>query len=74
MARSPGPIHHQHFAGDRASNREILGFCAQEVDKALSVLVQRVKKKVLVTIDKIDTQLLRLEGNMRWVLIWFDVY
>ncbi|CAN0320770.1 unnamed protein product, partial [Ectocarpus sp. 12 AP-2014] len=55
----------QHFAGDKASNREILAFCAQEVDKALSVLVQRVKKKVLVTIDKIDTQLLKLEGNMR---------
>ncbi|CAN0100954.1 unnamed protein product [Ectocarpus sp. 6 AP-2014] len=55
----------QHFAGDKASNREILGFCAQEVDKALSVLVQRVKKKVLFTIDKIDTQLLKLEGNMR---------
>lgn len=37
------------------------------------MLVQRVKKKVLVTIDKIDTQLLKLEGNMRWVLNWLDV-
>ena len=58
-------IRGQHFAGDKASRREILGFCAQEVDKALSVLVQRVKKKVLTTIDKMDTQLLSLEGNMR---------
>lgn len=35
------------------------------MDKALSVLVQRVKKKVLVAIDKMETQLLTLEGNMR---------
>lgn len=55
----------QHFAGDKASHREVLGFCAQEVDKALSVLVQRVKKKLLATINKMDKQLLSLEGNMR---------
>jgi len=56
---------YQHFDGDKASHREVLGFCAQEVDKALSVLVQRVKKKVLIAIDKMETQLLTLEGNMR---------
>ncbi|CAM9873374.1 unnamed protein product [Pylaiella littoralis] len=55
----------QHFSGDKASNRDILGFCAQEMDKVLSVLVQRVKKKLLTTIDKMDTQLVMLEGNMR---------
>eukprot|EP00903_Cladosiphon_okamuranus_P006097 g6007.t1 len=55
----------EHFAGEKASHREILGLCAQEVDKALSVLVQRVKKKLLGTIDKMDRQLLSLEGDMR---------
>lgn len=55
----------QHFAGDKASRRQILGFCAQEVDKALSVIVQRVKKKLLGTIDKMERQLLSLEGDMR---------
>lgn len=37
------------------------------MDKTLSVLVQRVKKKVLATIDTMDKQLHTLEGNMRWV-------
>lgn len=42
-----------------------MGFCAQEVDKTVSVLVHRVKGKLLGAIDKMDGQLLSLEGDMR---------
>ena len=55
----------QHFGRDEASHREVLGFCAQEVDKTVSVLVHRVKGKLLGAIEKMDKQLLSLEGNMR---------
>lgn len=55
----------QHFLKENISNREVLGFCAQEVDKALSVQVQRVKAKLLGTVEKMDAQLQKLENNMR---------
>lgn len=43
----------------------MLGFCAKEVDKTVSVLVQRVKTKLLGTVEKMDAQMLTLEDNMR---------
>lgn len=43
----------------------MLGFCAQEVDKTVSVLAQRMKSKLLATVDKMDAQLLTLEDNVR---------
>eukprot|EP00904_Undaria_pinnatifida_P004808 jgi/Undpi1/1457/HiC_scaffold_11.g04848.m1 len=55
----------QHFGREKASHREVLGFCAQEVDKTVSVLVHRVKSQLLGAIEKMDDQLLSLEGNMR---------
>lgn len=55
----------QHFGRERTSSIEVLGFCAQEVDKAMSVLVQRMKNQLLAVVDKMDAQLLTLEGNMR---------
>lgn len=56
----------QHFRDEHNnSRREVLGLCAQEMDKALSVLVQRVKTTLLKTVDKLDTQLQTLENNMR---------
>lgn len=55
----------QHFREGYESNRELLGFCAQEVDKALSVVVQQAKAKLLAKIDAMDSQLQALECNMR---------
>lgn len=43
----------------------MLGFCAKEVDNTVSVLVQRVKARLLGTVEKMDAQLLMLEDNMR---------
>lgn len=57
--------HNQHFGRADNSHREVLGFCAQEVDKAVSVLVQRVKSRLLATVDKMELQLRALENDMR---------
>lgn len=56
----------QHFERrDIISNREVLGFCAQDIDRVMSVLMRRTKSKLLAAMDKMEVQLVAIEGNMR---------
>lgn len=56
----------QHFEHrDIISNREVLGLCTQEIDRVISVLMRRTKSKLIATVEKMEVQLLAVEGNMR---------